>query len=124
TPWWKEMLVVLTEDDAQDGVDSVDAHRSILLLAGPWVKHGYVSHTHANFGSILKAIYRILDLPPLNQFDATASLIQDFFTDRPDFAPYTPEPVDPRIFDPAKALKPYQRGFNPEWLRSSPRLDD
>ncbi|MBI4585967.1 MAG: phosphoesterase [Planctomycetes bacterium] len=124
TPWWKEMLVIITEDDPQDGRDSVDAHRSILLLAGPWVKRGHVSHTHANFGSILKTIYLLLDLPPLNQFDAAASLLQDFFTDQSDFTPYTAGPVDPRIFDPQKALKPYDRAFNPEWLKLSPQIDN
>jgi YVTN family beta-propeller protein len=124
TPWWKETLIIITEDDAQDGVDSVDAHRSVLAMVSPWVKRGYVSHTHANFGAILKTIYLILDLPPLNQFDATASLLQDFFTDRPDLTPYTAVEVDPRIFDPAKALKPYQREFKPEWLRLSATMDD
>ena len=52
TPYWKNMLVVVTEDDPQGGVDHVDAHRSVLMLAGPYVKRGYVSHTHANFGSL------------------------------------------------------------------------
>jgi len=92
-------------------------------MESPWVKRGYVSHTHANFGSILKTIYLLLDLPPLNQFDATASLLQDFFTEEPDFTPYTAVPVDSRVFDPAKALKPYEREFKPEWLRLSPAID-
>ncbi|HTL08295.1 MAG TPA: bifunctional YncE family protein/alkaline phosphatase family protein, partial [Chitinophagaceae bacterium] len=60
TKYWKNMLVIITEDDPQGGVDHIDAHRSILMMAGPYVKHGYVSHTHANFGSILKTIYNIL----------------------------------------------------------------
>ena len=74
------MLVIITEDDPQGGVDHVDAHRSVLMMAGPYVKRGYVSHTHANFGSVLKTIYNILDVPYVNQFDVTASLLQDFFT--------------------------------------------
>jgi hypothetical protein len=123
TPWWREMLVIITEDDPQDGRDSVDAHRSILLMAGPWVKRGHVSRVHANFGAILKTIYLLLDLPPLNQFDAAASLLQDFFTDRPDYAPYTAVAVDPRVFDPQKALDPYDRRFDPRWLELSPALD-
>ncbi|MBK7439686.1 MAG: hypothetical protein IPI77_23805 [Saprospiraceae bacterium] len=74
----KNMLVIITEDDPQGGVDHIDAHRSILMMAGPFVKHGYVSHTHANFGSILKVIYNILGIPYVNQYDASAALLQDF----------------------------------------------
>ncbi|WP_158633607.1 bifunctional YncE family protein/alkaline phosphatase family protein [Tautonia sociabilis] len=124
TPQWREMLVIITEDDAQDGVDHVDAHRSLLMFASPWVRRGHVSHTHANFGAILKTIYHILDLPPLNQFDATASLLSDVFTDEPDFSPYTAVAVDPAVFDPSQALSPYDREFDPEWLRLAPRIDD
>jgi YVTN family beta-propeller protein len=124
TRWWKEMLVIITEDDAQDGRDHVDAHRSLVLMVSPWVKRGYVSHTHANFGAILKTIYLIMDLPPVNQFDAAASLLQDFFTARPDFRPYAAVPVDKRIFDPDVALKRYDRKFDWRQLDGSPRLDD
>ena len=124
TPWWKEMLIIITEDDAQDGRDHVDAHRSLLMMISPWVKRGYVSNTHANFGAILKTIYHILDMPPLNQFDATASLLQDFFTDTPDFTPFTVEMVDKRIFDPQKALDPYDVNFRWESLKESPEIDN
>ena len=60
----------------------------MLMLIGPHVKRGYVSSTLMNFGSVLKTIFTLLDLPYLNQFDATASLPRDAFTDEPDFAPY------------------------------------
>ena len=59
-------------------VDHIDGHRSVLMMAAPYVKRGYVSHTHANFGSILKTIYNILNVPYVNQYDVTASLLQDF----------------------------------------------
>lgn len=124
TKWWKDMLVIVTEDDAQDGRDHVDAHRSILMMISPWVKKNYVSHTHANFGAIIKTIYQINNLPALNQFDATASLLQDFFTDKPDFRPFTVQMIDQRIFDPQKALDPYKVNFNWESLKESPDLDD
>ncbi len=124
TPWWKNMLIMITEDDAQDGRDHIDAHRSILLVISPWAKRGYVSHTHANFGAILKTIYQILDMPPLNQFDAGASLLQDFFTDKPDYTPYNATMVDKRIFDPQKALDPYDVNFRWESLKESPEIDN
>ena len=41
--WWKETVVFGTGDDAQGGVDHIDAHRTVVLCAGPWMKKGYVS---------------------------------------------------------------------------------
>ena len=124
TPYWKNMLVIITEDDPQGGVDHIDAHRSILMLAGPYVKKDYVSHTHANFGSILKTIYNILNVPYVNQYDATASLLQDFFTDKPDFTPYTLAFPSKEIFDPAVAMKKYNRTIDWRKILKGPEMDD
>lgn len=124
TKYWKNMLVIVTEDDPQGGVDHVDAHRSILMMAGPYVKRGYVSHTHANFGSILKTIYNILDVPYVNQFDITASLLQDFFTSKPDYTPYTLERHDERIFDVNKAMKKYNKTIDWRKIEKGPEMDN
>jgi DNA-binding beta-propeller fold protein YncE len=124
TKYWKNMLVIITEDDPQGGVDHIDAHRSILMMAGPYVKKGYVSHTHANFGAILKTIYNILGVPYVNQYDVTASLLQDFFTDKPDFTPYTLEQHDERIFDVGKAMKKYNRNIDWHKIMKGPDMDD
>ena len=124
TKYWKNMLVIITEDDPQGGVDHIDAHRSILMMAGPYVKKGYVSHTHANFGAILKTIYNILGVPYVNQYDVTASLLQDFFTAKPDYTPYTLEPHDTRIFDVEKAMKKYGRSVDWHKIMQGPDMDD
>lgn len=124
TKYWKNMLVIITEDDPQGGVDHVDAHRSILLMAGPYVKRGYVSHTHANFGSVLKTMYNILGVPYVNQYDQTASLLQDFFTDKPDFRPYEVVLPDGRVFDPQAAMKPYKKVFDWRKIQKGPEMDD
>jgi DNA-binding beta-propeller fold protein YncE len=124
TKYWKNMLVIITEDDPQGGVDHIDAHRSILMLAGPYVKHGYVSHTHANFGAILKTIYNILDVPYVNQYDATGTLLQDFFTDIPDYTPYNLEKSDTRIFDPQKAMLRYKKVIDWRKIEKGPDMDD
>jgi YVTN family beta-propeller protein len=124
TPYWKNMLVIVTEDDPQGGVDHVDAHRSLLLLAGPYVKKGYVSHTHANFGAILKTIYNIIDVPYVNQYDATGTLLQDFFTSQPDFRPYSLEKSDTRIFDPQKAMSRYGKTIDWRKVEQGPEMDD
>ena len=124
TKYWKNMLVIITEDDPQGGVDHIDAHRSILMLAGPYVKHGYVSHTHANFGAVLKTIYNILGVNYVNQYDATGSLLQDFFTSKPDFKPYTFVKSDVRVFDPQQAMKRYNKTIDWRKIEKGPDMDD
>ena len=124
TPYWKNMLVIVTEDDPQGGVDHIDAHRSVLMMAGPYVKRNYVSHVHANFGSILKVIYNILNIPYVNQYDVTASLLQDFFTDQPDYTPYTFVYPDKRVFDPEQAMRKYNRQIDWRKVEKGPDMDD
>ncbi len=124
TKYWKNMLVIITEDDPQGGVDHIDAHRSILMMAGPYVKKGYISHTHANFGSVLKVIYNILAVPYVNQYDVTASLLQDFFTNKPDFSVYNLEMNDNRIFNVTKAMKKYHRDIDWRKVEAGPDMDD
>jgi len=123
TKYWKNMLVIITEDDPQGGVDHIDAHRSILMMAGPYVKKGHISNTHANFGSILKTIYNISGVPYVNQYDVTATLLQDFFTDKPDFTPYTLEMHDARIFDVNKAMKKYKTTIDWNKIMKGPEMD-
>jgi len=123
TKYWKNMLVIITEDDPQGGVDHIDAHRSILMMAGPYVKKNHISNTHANFGSILKTIYNIAGVPYVNQYDVTATLLQDFFTDQPDFTPYTLEMHDTRIFDVNKAMKKYKTTIDWNKILKGPEMD-
>ncbi len=123
TPYWKEMAIFVTEDDSQDGQDHVDAHRSILMVCSPWAKRNYMSHRHYSFGSIFKTFWNILGIPYLNQYDASAADLSDFFTDKPDFTPYTALPADARIFDPQKALTPFDEKFDWKSLLESPQLD-
>jgi len=124
TPYWKNMAIIITEDDAQNGVDHVDAHRSMLMVVSPYARKDYVSHVHYSFGSIFKTFWNILGIPYLNQYDAGASDLADFFTDTPDFTPYRALPVDARIFDPQKALDPLDEKFDWKALEESPAIDN
>ena len=124
TPYWKDMAIVITEDDAQNGVDHVDAHRSILMVISPYAKKNYVSKVHYSFGSIFKTFWNILGVPYLNQYDAAANDFSDLFTDQPDFTPYQAEGSDLRIFDPAKALTPMDVKFDWEAVKNSPLIDN
>ncbi len=124
TPYWKEMAILVTEDDAQDGRDHVDAHRSLLMVYSPWAKRNFVSHKHFSFGSIFKTFWNILGAPYLNQYDAAASDMADFFTNQPDFTPYQALPEDPRVLDPQKLLTPFDEKFDWKSLLESPELDN
>ncbi|MGD0755203.1 MAG: hypothetical protein ABR927_09100 [Bacteroidales bacterium] len=124
TPYWKNMAIFITEDDAQNGVDHIDAHRSILMVISPYARKNYVSKVHYSFGSIFKTFWNILGLPYLNQYDAGATDLSDMFTGIPDFTPYTALAPDLRVFDPQKALSPLDEKFDWNSLKESPELDN
>jgi YVTN family beta-propeller protein len=124
TPFWKNMAIVITEDDAQNGIDHVDAHRSVLMVISPYAKRDYVSKVHYSFGSIFKTFWNVLGLPYLNQYDAAANDFADMFTATPDFNPYNAVQVDPRVFDPKKALTPLDEKFDWKAIKESPLIDD
>ena len=124
TAYWKDMAIFITEDDAQGGVDHIDAHRSILMVISPYSKKDYVSKVHYSFGSIFKTFWNILGIPYLNQYDAGATDLSDMFTGAPDNKPYNALAPDIRIFDPQKALTPIDENFDWSALDKSPILDD
>lgn len=116
--WWKNMAVLITEDDAQGGVDHVDSHRTVLLVVSPWAKKNYASRVNSSFPGLLKTALRLLGLPPLNLYDATAADLSDCFqTTDPDFAPFEAIRPDPDIFVPENAKDPIDPA-------PSPRMDD
>ena len=124
TPYWKNMAIFVTEDDAGGEPDHVDAQRSVLMVISPWAKRGYVSHRHTTILSMHRTLYEILGLPPLNMFDALANDFSDCFTTKPDFRPYTVVPVDPRIFDPEKAKDPKDPDYGQARKLRSIVMDD
>ncbi len=124
TPYWKNMAIFVTEDDSQDGVDHVDAHRSLLMVYSPYAKRNYVGHQHYSFGSIFKTFWHILGVPYLNQYDASASDLSDMFVFAPNYNEYDAYAVDPQVFDPQKALDPFDEKFDWKAVVSSPSLDD
>jgi YVTN family beta-propeller protein len=103
TSIWKDSALFVTEDDSQGGVDHVDAHRSILLVASPWVKPGSVSHEHTSMGSITRSIDELLGLGPMNLEDALSGNIAGIFDTELHAESFRALPADPQVFDPAKA---------------------
>ena len=123
TEYWKEMAIIVTEDDAQSGRDHIDAHRSLCLVISPYARRAYVSHVHTSIPSILKTINLIQGIPCINQYDAMASDLSDMFQEEPDFTPYEAAPVNAKIFDPQKALDPFDANFNWKTLSDFPIMD-
>jgi len=82
--FWSETAVFVLEDDAQNGPDHVDAHRSPLLVMGPYVRRGMVDSTFYTTASVLRTIELILGIGPMSQYDAAAAPLFDAFTTRPD----------------------------------------
>ena len=72
SPIWNETAIFILEDDAQNGADHVDAHRSPAYIAGGFVKRNYVDHTVYSTSSMLRTIELILGVPPMSQYDAAA----------------------------------------------------
>ena len=87
---WPQTAVFIVEDDAQDGPDHVDAHRSVSLVASPYAKRGGAAvHTRYDQVSVIRTIELITGLKPLSLFDAVATPMYDLFTATPDVTPYT-----------------------------------
>ena len=86
---WKESVVFILEDDAQNGPDHVDAHRSIAFIAGGFVKRNFVDHTMYSTSGMLRTIELILGLKPMSQYDAAAVPMWRCFNKTADATPFT-----------------------------------
>lgn len=89
---WGNSLVIIVEDDAQNGPDHVDAHRSTAFLAGGYVKKGFVDHTAYTTSSLLRTIELILGLPPMSQYDAAAVPLWRCMNNTPYHPPFKVRP--------------------------------
>jgi DNA-binding beta-propeller fold protein YncE len=95
SPFAKDTLIVAVEDDAQDGPDHVDAHRSIAFVVGPYVKHGAVISTRYTTVNLLRTIESVLGLEPMGLNDALAAPMADLFD--PAQADWTFDAVVPAV---------------------------
>ena len=85
---WKESLILVVEDDSQDGLDHVDSTRTVALAAGPYVKRGVLIGDPYDQESMLRTIEMILGLEPMNSGDGLAIPMLGIFTDKPDMSVY------------------------------------
>jgi YVTN family beta-propeller protein len=101
--FWKSMLILIVEDDAQDGLDHVDGHRTVALAVSPYIQRGAVDPTFYSQVSMVKTIELILGVPPMSIFDLIANDMRQSFQQTLDLTPY-------QAIEPAQSI--YER--NPD----------
>lgn len=93
SPIWNQSAIFILEDDAQNGPDHVDAHRSPAFVVSPYTKRNFVDHTMYSTSGMLRTIELILGLPPMTQYDAGATPMFRSFMAKPDLTPFQAVPV-------------------------------
>jgi YVTN family beta-propeller protein len=117
SPIWESCAIFVIEDDAQNGPDHVDTHRSTCYVISPWIKRGSVDHSFQNTVSVLKTIELLLGLPPMCQYDACAAPILDW-----DDKPSNAEPY--KAVMPDRALFAERNGLGNENKPASPEISE
>ena len=106
---WKESVVFIVEDDAQNGPDHVDAHRTTAYVAGGYVKRHFVDHTMYSTSSMLRTIELILGLQPMSQYDAAATPMFRCFSSNLDTTAFHARPLQVDITAKNKDENTWQR---------------
>jgi YVTN family beta-propeller protein len=106
--FWKDMAIFINEDDPQSGTDHVDGHRSICMIAGPYVKRDTTISRFYNQSSVLHTICQIFGVQPMNQIVATSPLMTECFQMHPDYTGY--QALTPTI--PINEMNPPKLAFN------------
>jgi YVTN family beta-propeller protein len=120
--FWRDTCIFVVEDDPQFGFDHVDGHRSVAQVISPYTRRKYVDHTNYNQTGMVKTIELILGLPPMNQFDLSASPMRKCFQEAPDSTPFASVPN--RV--PLDEMNPPMGKLNGKalyWARKSLELD-
>lgn len=115
SPIWKETAIFIVEDDAQNGADHVDAHRSTAYVAGGFVKRNFVDHTTYSTSSMLRTMELILGIPPMSQYDAAATPMWRCFTATPNLTGFTARASNVNLDEKNTAMN--------EWQKRSEKFD-
>jgi YVTN family beta-propeller protein len=90
--FWRDTCIFVVQDDPQNGFDHIDGHRTVAMVVSPYTRRNALDSTHYNQTSMVRTMELILGLPPMNQFDASATPMASCFADKPDFTPYKAVP--------------------------------
>jgi YVTN family beta-propeller protein len=120
SPYWKDTAIVVVEDDAQDGPDHVDAHRSVALVISAYNKPGMLVHEFHNTVSLIRTIELLLGMEPMNQLDATATPI-NIFRAEADLRPY--KALVPNVALDNLVTPPARDAATAYWMRRTAEQD-
>ena len=122
--FWRSTAIFVVEDDAQNGPDHVDSHRSLAFVISPFIKRHTVDGTMYNTASVLRTMELLLGLRPMTHFDAAARVMRAPFQATPDAAPYTAEKPRIRLDERNTANSPGARASAAMDFREADRNDD
>jgi hypothetical protein len=120
SPYWKDTCIAVVEDDAQDGPDHVDAHRSVALLISAYNRPGALIHEFHSTVSLIRTIELLLGMEPMNQLDATATPMNIF---RTEFDPQTFKALVPDVALDNLITPPGRDAATAYWMRRTNELD-
>ncbi|HEX8710267.1 MAG TPA: bifunctional YncE family protein/alkaline phosphatase family protein, partial [Terracidiphilus sp.] len=103
--FWKDMAIFVVEDDAQNGIDHVDGHRTVALAISPYIRRGAVDSTYYSHVSMVKTIERMLGLPTMSIFDLISDDMRNCFQSTPDDAPYAAVEPEQSIYQVNPSLE-------------------
>ena len=112
SPFWKETAICILEDDAQSGIDHIDAHRSTAYVISPYIQRGRVDSTFYNTDSMLRTMELLLGMPPMSQYDAVASPISVFGPQATNSGPFTAIKPDRNIVCEVNLKTAYRSKFS------------
>jgi YVTN family beta-propeller protein len=121
SPYWQDSAIFVTEDDAQNGTDHVEGHRTVGFVISPYARRHSINSTFYTQIDMVRTIEQILMLHPMNQFDLAATPMADAFTDYPNFEPFDLLPSQIPLTETtpiAHALN----GIRRDWARASARM--
>jgi hypothetical protein len=122
SPYWKDTAIFVVEDDAQDGLDHVDCHRSPALVISAYNRPGALIHDFHTTVSLIRTMEILLGMQPMNQLDATAAPI-DIFRDQADLRSYKailPDVALNNLVVPARAARDSMEAY---WMKRSAEQD-
>ena len=124
SPYWNNSVIFVIEDDAQNGVDHVDGHRTIGYVISPYTKRGVVDSRYYTQIDFIRAMEQILGLPPMNQMDMAVepTSMRNVFAGVPDFTPFRALPSQVALdeLNPPPAVL---NGIQLDWALASAAMD-
>jgi hypothetical protein len=116
SPYWKSTAIIVVEDDAQNGYDHVDAHRSIAFVISPYVRRGLHDSRFYNTDSTLKTIELLLGLSPMSQYDAIAAPFDVFDKTPSNVEPYDAILPERSILSERNAKTAYRAAYSAKYI--------